>query len=43
VQFLALAGEDPRVDRLCQERVPEAEDARCLVGNEDFMLDGLAQ
>jgi hypothetical protein len=43
VQFLALAREDRRVDRRCQDRVPEAEDARCLVGNEDFVLGGLAQ
>jgi hypothetical protein len=43
VQLLALAREDRRVDRLGQERVAEAEGARGLVGDEDLMLDGVAQ
>ena len=43
MQLLALAGQDRRVDRLGQERVAEAEGARCLVRDEDLMLDGLAQ
>ncbi len=43
VQLLALAGQDRRVDRLRQERVAEAEAAGCLVGDEDAVLDGLAQ
>ena len=43
VQFLALAGQDRRVDRLREERVAEAEAARRLLGDEDAVLDRLAQ
>ena len=43
VQLLALTGQDRRVDRLRQERVAEAEAAGRLVGDEDAVLDRLAQ
>jgi hypothetical protein len=43
VQLLALAGQDGRVDRLRQQGVAEAEAAGRLVGDQDAMLDGLAQ
>ena len=43
MQFLALAGEDRRVDGFGQQRVAEPEGARGLVGDEDFVLDGLPQ
>jgi hypothetical protein len=43
VQLLALAGQQRRVDRLRQERVAEAEAAGRLVGDQDAVLDGLAQ
>ena len=43
VQLLALAGQDRRVDRLRQERVAEAEAAGRLLGDEDAVLDRLAQ
>ena len=43
VQLLALAGQDRRVDRLGEERVAEAEGAARLVGDEDAVLDRLAQ
>ena len=43
VQLLALAGEDRRVDGFGQQRVAEPEGARGLVGDEDLVLDGLAQ
>jgi len=43
VQLLALAGQDGRVDRLRQQGVPEAEAAGRLVGDEDTVLDRLAQ
>ena len=43
MQLLALAGQDRRVDRLRQQRVAEAEAAGRLVGDEDAVLDRLAQ
>ena len=43
VQLLALSREDGRVDRLREERVPEAEDPRLRLGHEDAVLDRLAQ
>ena len=43
VQLLAFAGEDRRVDRLGQERVPEAEAPGRRLGDKDFVLDGPAQ
>ena len=43
MQLLALAGEDRRVDGFGQQRVAEPEGARGLVGDEDLVLDGLAQ
>jgi hypothetical protein len=43
VQLLALAGQDRRVDGFGQQRVAEPEGARGLVGDQDLVLDGLAQ
>ena len=43
VQRLALAGQDRRVDGFGQQRVAKPEGARGLVGDEDLVLDGLAQ
>ena len=43
VQLLALAGQDRRVDRLREERVAESEAVRRLLGDEDAVLDCLAQ
>ena len=43
VQLLALAGQDRRVDGLGQQRVAEAEAAGRLLGDEDAVLDRLAQ
>ena len=43
VQLLPLAGQDGRVDRLRQQGVAEAEAAGRLLGDEDAVLDGLAQ
>ena len=39
VELLALAREDGRVDRLGQERVPEPERPRRLVGHKYVVLD----
>ena len=39
MQLLSLAREEGCVDRLRQERVPEAEAARLLLGDEDAVLD----
>ena len=41
VEFLALAGQDRRVDRLREQGVAEAETAGGLVGDEDAVLDCL--
>ena len=43
VKFLALAGQDRRVDRLGEECVAEAEAAACLVGDENAVLDRLPE
>ena len=43
VQLLALTGQDRPVDRLRKQRVAEAEAAACLVGDEDAVLDRLAE
>ena len=43
VQVFALAGQDRGVDGFGQQRVAEPEGARGLVGDQDFVLDGLAQ
>ena len=39
VQFLPLAGQDRRVDRLGEQGVAEAEAARRLLGDEDAVVD----
>jgi hypothetical protein len=43
VQLFALAGQQRRVDRLGQQRVPEAEAAGRLHGDQDAVLDRLPQ
>ena len=43
MQLLALAGQQRRVDHLRQQRVAEAEAAGRLLGDQDAVLDGLAQ
>ena len=43
VQFLALAGQDRRVDRLRQQRVPEPEAPRLRLGDQDAALHGRAE
>jgi hypothetical protein len=43
VQLLPLAGQNGRVDRLGQQGVAEAETAGRLLGDEDAVVDRLAQ
>jgi hypothetical protein len=43
MQVFALAGQDRRVDGFGQQRVAEPEGARGLVGDQDLVLDRLAQ
>jgi hypothetical protein len=43
VQFLALTGQDRRVDGFREERVAETEAVRRLIGDEDAVLDRVVQ